>query len=368
MAAVGSATNSPAQVDVQPGKKVAKPGVAPAAKVAKVGSSEWKKSIESKTATDIAVRAVKARPELGATTDAKARAYVHNHLREWREGAVQQLENGNAGDVEATKKSLAAALNRKLAYTVQARQIALQKVQENAKALGVTHPEAYVQKYLDGWVRDAAKWLEEKRGPADFLSNDLAAKLARTAQLIALMHSPTANPQDDAWGARWSVPHGHRSRSIPEARRYWSDAQNYEDQVGDVPAADFSRTHGLPAPRGQVADWINQAIEELKKLGIPADKLDPNIIASLIQHESGGNPTSVNDWDSNARAGHPSKGLMQCIDSTFRENAIPGHNQDIFDPVSNICAGVNYALKRYGSLQNVPGIRSMAAGGAYRGY
>jgi SLT domain-containing protein len=40
----------------------------------------------------------------------------------------------------------------------------------------------------------------------------------------------------------------------------------------------------------------------------------------------------------------------------------------IMNPVHNIVAGVRYALNRYGSLENVPGIRSMARGGAYKGY
>jgi uncharacterized protein YukE len=71
--------------------------------------------------------------------------------------------------------------------------------------------------------------------------------------------------------------------------------------------------------------------------------------------------------NSNAAKGTPSKGLMQCIDPTFNSYKLPGHN-DIWNPVDNICAGVNYAISRYGSLANVPGIKAMAGGGDYRGY
>lgn len=42
-----------------------------------------------------------------------------------------------------------------------------------------------------------------------------------------------------------------------------------------------------------------------------------------IQTESGGNETIVNHWDSNARAGHPSQGLLQFIPSTFYAWADP---------------------------------------------
>jgi WXG100 family type VII secretion target len=71
--------------------------------------------------------------------------------------------------------------------------------------------------------------------------------------------------------------------------------------------------------------------------------------------------------NSNAAAGHPSKGLMQCIDSTFNSNKLPGHD-NIYNPVDNIIAGVQYSIHRYGGVGNVPGIQAMSHGGAYRGY
>ena len=71
--------------------------------------------------------------------------------------------------------------------------------------------------------------------------------------------------------------------------------------------------------------------------------------------------------NSNAQAGHPSKGLMQTIDSTFQAHALPGHG-NIYNPVDNIIAGVRYALSRYGSIENVPGIVAVHSGHAYVGY
>jgi SLT domain-containing protein len=87
----------------------------------------------------------------------------------------------------------------------------------------------------------------------------------------------------------------------------------------------------------------------------------------MIMHESGGNPRAINLTDSNAKAGHPSKGIMQTIDSTFNAYSLKGH-KDIWNPVDNIIAGVRYAESRYHSLDNVPGIKAMANGGAYKGY
>lgn len=117
----------------------------------------------------------------------------------------------------------------------------------------------------------------------------------------------------------------------------------------------------------QVKQWINEAIKEMEKAGVPAKDLDPNAIALIIQHESGGNPNAVNNWDSNAAAGHPSEGLMQTIAPTFAQYKLPGHG-NILNPVDNIIAGTRYALSRYGSIDNVPGVRAVSQGGSYVGY
>ncbi|HWM05734.1 MAG TPA: transglycosylase SLT domain-containing protein [Actinophytocola sp.] len=120
-------------------------------------------------------------------------------------------------------------------------------------------------------------------------------------------------------------------------------------------------------PPGNVQEWIRQAIEILRQNGINVTEADAQRIWQIIQHESGGNPHAINNWDSNAAKGTPSKGLMQTIDPTFDSYKLPGQG-DIWNPVHNICAGVNYAVSRYGSLANVPGIRATEGGGGYVGY
>ena len=74
-----------------------------------------------------------------------------------------------------------------------------------------------------------------------------------------------------------------------------------------------------------------------------------NSVLRRMQQESGGNPHAVNNWDSNAAKGTPSKGLMQTIDPTFQSYKDPGFD-DIWDPESNIRASMNYAMATYGSL------------------
>jgi hypothetical protein len=137
-----------------------------------------------------------------------------------------------------------------------------------------------------------------------------------------------------------------------------------------APNAASAASSGPPPgdmPSGDVEKWIEEAIQILLSMGIPADKIDKKAIAMIIQHESGGNPHAINLTDSNAAAGHPSKGLMQTIDGTFNEWAAPGHN-DVWNPVDNIVAGVRYAINRYGSLDNVPGVKAVNNGGSYVGY
>ncbi|MBF6469848.1 transglycosylase SLT domain-containing protein [Nocardia beijingensis] len=122
-----------------------------------------------------------------------------------------------------------------------------------------------------------------------------------------------------------------------------------------------------PLPSGDVARWIAEAKQKLIAMGYDPAQIDERAIALIIEHESAGNPYAENRWDSNWVAGHPSKGLMQTIDSTFDAYKAPGHD-DIWNPVDNIIAGVRYSIDRYGSLGSVPGVAAVNSGGAYQGY
>ncbi|WP_433631297.1 transglycosylase SLT domain-containing protein [Nocardia sp. CA-120079] len=120
-------------------------------------------------------------------------------------------------------------------------------------------------------------------------------------------------------------------------------------------------------PSGRQGQWINDALRILAANGYDTRHINPADIAAIIQHESAGDPNAINLWDSNAAKGTPSKGLMQTIDPTFNAYSLPGH-RDVWNPVDNIIAGVRYAIHRYGSVSNVPGIQSMHEGGHYVGY
>jgi hypothetical protein len=169
--------------------------------------------------------------------------------------------------------------------------------------------------------------------------------------------------------ARAPKAHGHSTKdTFHPAKKAHGHTRPHAQPAPKHHGGSVRRTGGVGhAVGGNVGAWISQAQSILRAAGVPDSKMNAQDIATIIQHESGGNPTIQNNWDSNARAGHPSIGLMQTIQPTFNAYKLPGHN-DIRNPVDNIIAGVRYAIARYGSISNVPGIRHVHAGGAYVGY
>ena len=157
------------------------------------------------------------------------------------------------------------------------------------------------------------------------------------------------------------------AQQIKEAQSKGSLGSSYLPSTGAgltyLASNDAGITSKLTKPTGdQLDQWL---LEALKITGEDPGMLP--YLRTIAMHESSGNPRAINDWDSNAKAGHPSKGLMQTIDSTFAAHALPGYG-DIWNPVDNAIAAIRYAKSRYGSLRNVPGIISLAKGGKYIGY
>lgn len=99
---------------------------------------------------------------------------------------------------------------------------------------------------------------------------------------------------------------------------------------------------------GGVQRWAPMVLAALARKGQPASLL--GTVLRRMNQESGGNSGIVNNWDSNARKGTPSGGLMQTIWPTFVANHEPGTSWNMFDPWANILASMNYAMRRYGSL------------------
>lgn len=141
--------------------------------------------------------------------------------------------------------------------------------------------------------------------------------------------------------------------TIKKAMEPW--AKKLFDEMGAMSIEGYEPSKG-------VEQWKATVIRALKMEG---QYSAANVARTLyqMQTESGGNPRAINLWDSNAKAGIPSKGLMQVIDPTFASYARPGFNKNIWDPLSNILASIRYAISRYGSLANAYQGHGYANGG-----
>lgn len=89
-------------------------------------------------------------------------------------------------------------------------------------------------------------------------------------------------------------------------------------------------------------EMIKKAAARMK---VSVSAADISHILNVVQHESNNQAHSQNNWDDNAKAGHPSKGVLQFIDGTFNKYAMPGHT-DIWKPFDQLLAMFNDATWR----------------------
>ncbi|WP_239656475.1 transglycosylase SLT domain-containing protein [Mycobacterium riyadhense] len=110
-----------------------------------------------------------------------------------------------------------------------------------------------------------------------------------------------------------------------------------------------------PGGRGPYSTYIAKALDVM---GIHDPIARANWTRGLetgVGRESGFNPMAVNRSDSNAHGplmadGAPagsSRGGLQTIPATFAANHQPGTSTEIYDPVANIAAAMNYLMRRY---------------------
>ena len=123
-----------------------------------------------------------------------------------------------------------------------------------------------------------------------------------------------------------------------------------------------------PAKQREIEGWIKEAIKVLQANGTKIDNSSVDEIYTIIIKESNGNPNAVNNWDSNAMRGTPSKGLMQCIDPTFNAYKLAGYD-NIVAPGRQHHRRRSLHLRALRRLPaTTPGLVSMGLGGGYRGY
>lgn len=167
--------------------------------------------------------------------------------------------------------------------------------------------------------------------------------------------------------------------------------------------ADFAKG-ALDKTAGMAGDWVKDHISDvmdkmMESMGgsggaMPAKAYGPMIKAAaafmhqsitdfnvdmierIISNESGGNPKAINLTDNNAKAGHPSKGILQYIDQTFGYYMVRPYT-DIWNPLHQLIALFNDSTWRSdmgmgyngkygewrGNASGPSGPKLMAAGG-----
>ncbi|CAD5914861.1 MULTISPECIES: transglycosylase SLT domain-containing protein [Streptomyces] len=158
-------------------------------------------------------------------------------------------------------------------------------------------------------------------------------------------------------GAKAAAPSdakaGKASKAAAPAAERTATAEHADRSERTTAAPAAAPAAAAPATYTNDLDgWIKESLAVMAQHGIPGsyEGIHRNII-----RESSGNPNAINNWDSNAVKGTPSKGLLQVIDPTFQAYHVPGTSTDSYDPVANITAACNYAADRYGSIDNVFG-------------
>ncbi|MFJ5156310.1 phage tail tape measure protein [Streptomyces sp. NPDC088353] len=183
---------------------------------------------------------------------------------------------------------------------------------------------------LGGLKKVGGKVVGGIKGAADFLTDPLgaAAKL-----LNPFIDKASAHLGTSAWGKM--------ATGIPKAL-----IKGLKDKIKKAVGELLGGGGGGAGPVGSgVKRWAPMVSQVLSMLGLPASAL--NAVLTRMNMESGGNPKAINLWDSNAKAGIPSKGLLQVIDPTFAAYAGPLHSRGIWDPLANTYAALNYATHRY---------------------
>ena len=98
-----------------------------------------------------------------------------------------------------------------------------------------------------------------------------------------------------------------------------------EPQKVEVDGENSTIATGGGATTAINGDWTEAIKHAAKMMNVNLDQNGLNAVLRRINQESGGSETVTNNWDSNARAGHPSTGLLQYIQPTFDAWKVQGY-------------------------------------------
>lgn len=186
--------------------------------------------------------------------------------------------------------------------------------------------------------RPASRW-PSARGAASG-----AARAARPVQRYALtMAEPIRRPPVPMRTTR--IPQA--LRPAPQRPRPRRPRPRIQTGGGNFGAPQRINPAAMRAGGGDFESWLSEIAR--------VRKLSPSQIEALrtiAQYESGFRNIGQGIQDINTVRGTPAFGPWQVIEPTFNAYADPGY-QDWRNPVHSGIAAINYATKKYGSLERV---------------
>lgn len=144
-----------------------------------------------------------------------------------------------------------------------------------------------------------------------------------------------------------------------------------EFYVGKAPASTSGGGAGSWGGGGNLEQWIKEGFTVGNAWPNPSTS-QLGAMKSRVMQESGGNPDAVNNWDSNAAKGTPSKGLVQIIKPTWEAHRqmygadIGGFDSNWMNPIKSVAASTRYMKNQYGYVVGANG-SGYSQGGMARG-
>lgn len=118
-------------------------------------------------------------------------------------------------------------------------------------------------------------------------------------------------------------------------------------------------------------DYINQALDQVGITDPAARQRWIDGYMTMALRESSYDANAINDWDINSEPPNStytvsdgygngcSRGLVQCVPGTFAQYHQPGTSNDIYDPVANIAASMNYVMGHYGVSRDASNLTAL---------
>jgi SLT domain-containing protein len=210
-----------------------------------------------------------------------------------------------------------------------------------AAAVGTRNSEQELRRSADT-DRAAAGIIAAARAQHTHASKATRIELdAARADTMPAADTPTGRREANArMAARLRAQHRHivRSRSHAHLSALRSRRLHYAR----------SRPAAAGGGRAAVLAAIRKALE-IKGIHDPAARARWERGMDLVaRRESNYTAGAINNWDSNATRGTPSRGVWQFTGPTFAAYHEPGTSPSIHDLLSQACAFINYARGHYG--------------------